>query len=159
MSAVFETPRNAWQCVYPGTPRPQARARAVVRGARAGVAPDVRSMARQLELKSFLVDRWQSEPLEGPVSLYVSFDFAVPQSWPKWRRDGALTGLKGLQCHMAKPDVDNLVKMLKDAASGVLWRDDSQVHVVHAIKRWSEVASTRLELQWLSPVPRTKAEL
>lgn len=71
----------------------------------------------------------------APVSLSVVAVFPVPPSWPKARRLGALDG----SVHPAKkPDLDNVVKAVKDALNGVVWLDDSQVVDLHATKRYGE---------------------
>lgn len=61
--------------------------------------------------------------LEGPVAVTVSITFAVPASWPAWKRESALAGKL---VPTVKPDFDNLVKVC-DAFKGVVWRDDAQV--------------------------------
>lgn len=37
--------------------------------------------------------------------------------------------------HTKKPDADNLAKAVKDALTGVIWRDDSQVCDMRVVKR------------------------
>lgn len=61
----------------------------------------------------------------GPVRLECTFVFAAPKSWPAWRR--ALVAGGVLVPHTARPDTSNLVKLVEDALSGVLYRDDAQV--------------------------------
>jgi Holliday junction resolvase RusA-like endonuclease len=43
-------------------------------------------------------------------------------------------------------DIDNYVKLLFDAANGLLWRDDAQVVDLHANKRYGAVPGIRLRL-------------
>lgn len=64
------------------------------------------------------------DPLTVPVDLLVEFRFAIPDSWPKWKRELAAAGLLH---HTAKPDCSNLVKAVEDACNGVLFKDDGQV--------------------------------
>lgn len=63
-------------------------------------------------------------PLTCPVDLVVEFRFAIPASWPAWRRELAAAGLVH---HTKKPDCSNLVKAIEDACNGVLFADDGQV--------------------------------
>jgi Holliday junction resolvase RusA-like endonuclease len=39
--------------------------------------------------------------------------------------------------HEKKPDLDNLLKALKDALTGLAWRDDSQVCQCYCEKRYA----------------------
>lgn len=54
------------------------------------------------------------------VGLLVVFVFPRPESLPKRDRD-----------HVRKPDLDNLVKAIKDALKGIVYADDSQV-----VRQW-----------------------
>lgn len=63
-------------------------------------------------------------PHEGPVALACLFILPIPASWPKKKRAAAELGER---CHTSKPDLDNLVKGLKDPLNGVAWVDDRQV--------------------------------
>ena len=50
--------------------------------------------------------------------------------------------------HTKKPDLDNLIKFVKDCANGILWHDDSQVVTIEAAKLYSEEPETRILLRW-----------
>lgn len=43
-----------------------------------------------------------------------------------------------------KPDLDNLTKMVMDAANGILYHDDAQVTESRVSKRWGEADETRI---------------
>ena len=64
------------------------------------------------------------EPTGEPVALSCTFVLPVPASWSKTKRQAAVSGDI---CHVTKPDLDNLIKGLKDPLSGVIWVDDRQV--------------------------------
>jgi Holliday junction resolvase RusA-like endonuclease len=70
------------------------------------------------------------------VSIYVEFIFARPKSLPKRVED-----------HVKKPDLDNLIKALKDAAKGILWHDDSQVVQLSARKVYGATPMTVIEVR------------
>jgi len=53
---------------------------------------------------------------EGAICLEAEFILARPKTLPKKVVD-----------HTKKPDLDNLLKAVKDAMTGIVWRDDSQV--------------------------------
>ena len=50
--------------------------------------------------------------------------------------------------HAKRPDTDNLVKLVKDALTGVYWKDDSQVQIGGAFKLYSHTPRTEVELLW-----------
>jgi Holliday junction resolvase RusA-like endonuclease len=61
---------------------------------------------------------------EVPVEVEVIAYFKPSKSWPAWKKAAAI---EGSYPHTKKPDADNLVKLVKDALSGVVYRDDSFV--------------------------------
>jgi len=86
---------------------------------------------------------WQ--PILGPVILEIQFMMPIPESTSKKKKQAmALMVTK----HTKKPDVDNCVKFVKDCANGILWRDDSQVFSLHAVKFYSENPGTSIVLRW-----------
>lgn len=71
----------------------------------------------------------------GPVSVALRFSMPRPKSH---------FGARGLkpsapQAHVGKPDADNLAKLILDQATQTerIWRDDSQVVMMHVEKRWA----------------------
>lgn len=82
-------------------------------------------------------------PLEGPLELEIYFCFRVPVSWPKWKREAAE---EEEPWYMGKPDLDNLIKLVKDAGNGILWRDDAQVVKLEAHKNYSRREETAINL-------------
>jgi Holliday junction resolvase RusA-like endonuclease len=72
---------------------------------------------------------WSGKPLEGCIELTVIFVLPRPQI-KIWKRKPMPR-----ERHGRKPDIDNLLKSLKDALTGLLWRDDRQISDVHAHKR------------------------
>lgn len=68
-------------------------------------------------------------PIEGPVKLFAQFVYAWPRSWPERQKRAA-----GSHCKTSRPDADNLVKLIKDSLSSVVYRDDAQVYHVEAVK-------------------------
>lgn len=59
-------------------------------------------------------------PFAGGIRLMVEFRLPVPMSSMRKYQWGWLP-------HTKKPDVDKLFRMLGDAMTGIVWRDDSQV--------------------------------
>jgi Holliday junction resolvase RusA-like endonuclease len=88
--------------------------------------------------KLYLSKVYEGEPLEGPLVLSVFFFLPRPKSgWvsTQSRRNRALP-------HAKRPDIDNLVKSLKDACTGVLWKDDSQVFSMKVEKLYTPHGET-----------------
>ena len=49
-----------------------------------------------------------------------------------------------------RPDVDNLLKLVCDALNGVAWKDDSDIASTFAVKGYSEVPRTEIEIKYLT---------
>ena len=111
------------------------------------------------------------EPIVGPVLLYVVFYMPVPKGAARALRvdvqseDGFSTtpgGTSGRMCdaytgaamplarifHTKRPDVDNLLKLVKDSLTGLFWVDDSQVQIGGCFKIYSHSPRTVIELFW-----------
>jgi Holliday junction resolvase RusA-like endonuclease len=69
------------------------------------------------------------QPFDGPVVLSVIFVLPRPKG-KMWK-----TRPMPRELHVSRPDVDNLLKSLKDALKGIAWRDDAQVWSIHAMKQ------------------------
>lgn len=76
-----------------------------------------------------------SLPLEGPLFLVARFILSPPHR-PKWKEPAV------------RPDLDNYLKAIKDAANGLLWFDDAQVVKVEARKLYAmDGTSACIELE------------
>jgi len=86
-----------------------------------------------------------SEPIKEPISLYIRFVMPIPKSTSKKKRQEMLEG----KIQPAKrPDIDNLVKLVKDALNGIFWLDDSQIVTLFAQKVYGEIPKTEVEIRW-----------
>lgn len=83
--------------------------------------------------------------LEGPVRLRVAFYLPRPQSLPK-----------RVVHHTKKPDLDKLVRSVKDGLTRVAWHDDAQVVDVKAIKRYAEAGISPHAVVAVEPVSDQK---
>lgn len=117
----------------PGEPYALKRHRTAVRGKHAiAYDPkenrDWKATAGQY-MRDAMGDR---DPFAGPVHLTIDARFSMPKSrhLKKTKRPG--------EWHTKRPDLDNIVKAVKDAAKGILWLDDSQVCKVYA-EKWTQV--------------------
>lgn len=69
--------------------------------------------------------------LDGPVRLRVAFYLPRPKSLPK-----------RVEHHIKKPDLDKLVRSVKDGLTRVAWQDDAQVVRVEATKEYADVGTS-----------------
>ncbi|MDI9559696.1 MAG: RusA family crossover junction endodeoxyribonuclease, partial [Pseudomonadota bacterium] len=65
--------------------------------------------------------------------LECEFIFARPKTLPKKVVD-----------HTKKPDLDNLLKALKDAMTGIVWHDDAQIVSLSARKDYGDVPGIKM---------------
>ena len=71
---------------------------------------------------------YQGPPLEGPLSVTLTFIFPRPASmqWKKQPQPRAW--------HMKRPDAENVIKAFLDSLTGTIWRDDAQVSFLQVSK-------------------------
>lgn len=77
---------------------------------------------------------------EGGISLKCRFFFEYPKGISKKNRAAATQYTK-------KPDLDNLVKFVKDCLNGIAWHDDSQVIYIEAAKFYDDGTGARSEIE------------
>jgi Holliday junction resolvase RusA-like endonuclease len=83
------------------------------------------------------------EVVDGPILLRCWFSMPIPKSASKKAIAGMVSG--DIQ-HTKKPDLDNLVKFVKDCLNGIAWKDDSQVVKMIAAKGYSAAPFTMVEI-------------
>ena len=120
--------------------RPQAKERPRFDSRTGRVYTDQRTQSAEAILQGFMREVcWK--PLEGPLELGVTFCFHRPNSWSKAKREAVDDGDEE-PWYTGKPDVDNLIKTVMDAAKLILWKDDAQVVSVSAYKVYSAESQT-----------------
>lgn len=85
-------------------------------------------------------------PMEGPISMDVVFYMPIAKSMYKTRRTALMD-----KPHASRPDIDNLLKFLLDAAK-CLYKDDSQVCKLTAVKIYSDNPRTEFTIRE-APLP------
>lgn len=101
-----------------GEPVPKARPR---HGRNGNVYTPAATVAAEEAIGWRVKERYAGlEPTARPVGIALAFRSARPRQ----RRNG-------------RADLDNLVKLVKDALNGIAWVDDSQVEELHATLRRS----------------------
>jgi len=112
----------------PLPPKAQKRARsgAVDRGNKV-FSVTYKDKGQEMEeekLIAFLLQHRPEIAFDGPVLLGVKAFLPIPDSKPKKFKAAALAGLIR---PVTKPDLDNLLKHVKDCCKGIFWLDDKQV--------------------------------
>lgn len=133
----------------PGEPRGWARAR--TSGARFFTDSKTRSEKQA-------VAAWAIEAgavmTDGPVLLSIRAYVGIPKSASK-KRQAAMRDGAELPCK--KPDFDNIQKLIGDALTGVVWRDDVQVTDATFCRRWSDKPRLEIEIRPLAGVMEQSA--
>lgn len=128
----------------PGEPVAKGRARAFIRNGKIGHhTPDKTARYENLVAWAAKQAIGATKPLDGPISLRCTFWLPVPMSYPIKRRKACLNGSER---HCKRPDLDNLVKAVKDGCNGIAWRDDCQVVEIRAAKGYGEVPRVDVEI-------------
>jgi len=84
-------------------------------------------------------------PFKKAINMWVTFHMPVPKSTSKKRRAAMI---KGEIAHIKRPDLDNMIKFVKDCYSlAGVWKDDSQVIYVQAEKVYGELPRTEIKIE------------
>jgi len=126
-----------------GKPIAQARPRFVRRGKFVTTYNPQESEAGRFALSVMHSLPEGFKPYLGPLRLSCEFFMPIPQSATKRQKAEIEIGLRK---HIKKPDLDNLCKFVKDACTGIVWVDDSQVVQLEARKKYSNQPATVIEI-------------
>lgn len=113
-----------------GTPQPKQRPRVTSRG--------TYTPARTKDYEKIVGWSYAAaggKMMSGAIEVRVNAYFCIPKS----RKDVSVG-----DWHLQRPDLDNVVKIVKDALNGIAYKDDSQVVVEYGNKMWG--ASERIEV-------------
>src|SRR5574343_2085618 len=126
--------------IITGTPNAKKRPRFVRRGKFVGTynCQETEEGRFKWELAARTTDR---HIIETPIRLICGFFMPIPASISKKQR--ALYEGCAVK-HTKKPDLDNLVKFVKDCCNGVLWKDDAQVFSLTATKAYHPNPATEI---------------
>jgi Holliday junction resolvase RusA-like endonuclease len=82
-------------------------------------------------------------PMTVALSMEVKAVFAVPPSWPKKKREAAFQGAP----HIIAPDADNILKLVCDALSGIVFFDDRIIATVTVRKIYGTIPHTKIHIR------------
>lgn len=117
-------------------PPTKGSARAMVFGGRAVVFNDNtknKKWAKKVGLVA-LSKKPAGAPWTGPVALTLEFFMHKPKSCPKNRIYPTV-----------KPDLDKMIRSVKDALTGILYVDDAQIVNITSIKRYGDMPGVLIE--------------
>ena len=83
--------------------------------------------------------------IPGPIILRLSFYMPLTKNTPKKTIKAIEEGK--IIWHTKKPDLDNLIKFVKDCLNKFIWEDDSQVCFVAAMKFYGIEPRTEVQIE------------
>lgn len=143
---MAKTPVSKHTFTIMGNPIPLARARINPKSFFNNTARKMFDPQKELKLITAITLRNQFEnltPLTGPLHLDVIFYMSIPKSSPKIKKE--LTA--GNIYHIARPDLDNLVKWICDVSANILYGDDSVIASTTAKKVYDKNPRTVFTLK------------
>lgn len=133
----------------PGIPVPKGSAKAFVnkRTGRAQVVQDNADRQKPwASLISFTAQQAGAVVTDGPMYLTILFNMPRPKSHFRTGKNAAMLKADAPKYHTSKPDLDKLIRCVKDALTGVAWVDDSQVVQVRAAKVFNHNPGAKIEI-------------
>lgn len=83
--------------------------------------------------KAYIQSQLPKKMLNSRLKVSIYFYFAPPKSWTKNQKLISIGQYK-----RTKPDIDNLIKTVLDAANDHLWKDDNQIAHIESFKRYAK---------------------
>lgn len=132
-----------------GKPAPMGSKKAFVRGGRAIITDDNSEKRRNW---ANAVAARAAEVMHGipvittPVQIKAMFHFCRPRCHFGTGRNETLLKSSAPERHSQKPDLDKLIRCLGDALTGIVYRDDSLIYHISAVRGWT-TGQERCEVQ------------
>jgi Holliday junction resolvase RusA-like endonuclease len=123
--------KSSFTITIPGEPISQGRPRFARQGNFVKAYDPKKSRQGKEAVRFFVAEKMESEHwllLEGPLHMRVQFGIKLPTSQERKRTPVPR------KWRTKKPDLDNLVKLVKDACSGIVYLDDNQIVKLSAEK-------------------------
>jgi Holliday junction resolvase RusA-like endonuclease len=147
--------------IIPIVPKAQKRARSrgfILKGAgkggkdlaRSQTYTDTDQRTEQAKIMALMYEYRPPAPLDGPILFGLKVFLPIPASKSKKWQAAARAGEVR---PTTKPDLDNLVKQIKDCAKGVFWLDDKQVvEYLPGFGKWyGDIPRWEVEIRPLQP--------
>ena len=85
------------------------------------------------------------QPLEGAIEQRIVFYSRISKSWSNKKKREASEGLI-LPTSKNNCDLDNVLKTVGDGLSGIVYKDDGQVVISHAYKKYADKDYMEIEI-------------
>ena len=142
MTQTYPSRHEQWSIIMQIEPAGKGRPR-FSRGGRTFTPEKTR--LKEEEIRYWLI-RENAPRFEGALKVAMGFGFERPKSVSEKKRP----------YHTVKPDLDNLVKLVKDSGNKILWNDDSQIVDLRAYKFYTASPYILLTVEPVSTEPETK---
>jgi len=137
---------NVLKIEIPGVIQPQERPRFSRRGKKV-VTHDA---TKSRDFKDFVkLVAWQNKPSElitEPIKLKADIYLMPPKKYHTGPKRALIAS--GELRPTTKPDLDNLIKGIKDGMSKVIWHDDAQIVEMTVCKYYSEQPRAEVTIEW-----------
>jgi Holliday junction resolvase RusA-like endonuclease len=130
--------------IVPGEPVPQGRPRFSTKNGFKGAFDPEKSRAYKEQVRIIAKAKNPVTAMAGAVRMTVDIYRTIPRSWPKKKQ---LLAEEGKLLPTNRPDVDNYAKAIKDALSGVVYEDDSQVVRLTVSKQYGREPRAEIEVE------------
>jgi Holliday junction resolvase RusA-like endonuclease len=128
----------------PGEAVPQLRPRFARRGNYTQTYDPPKSKDYKAYVRALAASVKPDRLIEGAVSVRIRVYRQTPAGWS---RKKSMAAWSGEIRPTTKPDIDNLAKGIKDALTGIVWRDDAQVVSLTAEKWYSNQPGAIVEIE------------
>ncbi len=142
---------NELKVFIPGEPCAQGRPRFSTAGGFVRAYDPAKSRNYKAYVKAVCADAAEKQGwlfnTDLPLEVELIAGLSIPSSKSKkWKQAAA----EGVEKPTKKPDVDNLIKIIMDALSGVIYKDDKQIIKMSVEKRYAEQPGVTLEVRVLN---------
>jgi Holliday junction resolvase RusA-like endonuclease len=133
--------------VVPGEPIAKGRPRSVLRNGHVmHYTPEKTARYENLVKLAAQEAMKGNPPCDGAAVLTAYAYFPIPKSWSLKKQEDAQ---RDLLFPTKRPDLDNIIKAVKDGMNGVVWRDDAQVVVIKTSKKYDFKPRVEIEVEFL----------
>jgi Holliday junction resolvase RusA-like endonuclease len=137
----------------PGVPVPKGSAKAFYNKSAGKIIVQQDNRDRQkpwASLISVMAQEQKPDLHHGPMRVRLSFIMPRPNSHYGTGKNADRLKPTAPTWHTSKPDLDKLIRCVKDSLTGILWNDDSQVADLLATKLYGDRAGVFIVVE---PIP------